>query len=196
MDWQTHALTRLFAEDPGPALVRDHMFWGRWPGMGPGAEILGDLAGKYVAEIGCGPGHHLAHLVADHGTAGVGIDIAPAQIRRANNKYGHLPGITFTTADATPYLSAIVGRFDVVISIFGALSFANPRLLLPALARSLVGGGRLAFSVRDDRLDVCGWSHCLAAAGFKVQSVDRLIDATLVITAQLAAACDNRIGDP
>ncbi len=186
MDWQAHALARLVVEDPGPAPVRDRMFWGRWPEIGPGAEILGDLAGKRIIEIGCGPGHHLAHLVAHHDAIGLGVDAAPAQIQRAKNKYGHVPGIAFAHAEATELLSTIAATFDVVTSVFGALSFTDPEPLLRAIFRRLHPAGLLAFSVRDDRLDepdIPAWADHLAAAGFTIQATDRLTDATLLITA-------------
>jgi SAM-dependent methyltransferase len=189
MDWQAHALARLVVEDSGPAPARSRMFWGRWPETGPGAEILGDLAGKHIAEIGCGPGHHLAHLVAHHGIAGLGIDSAPAQIQRAHNKYGHLPGIIFTNAEAAAFLTTTSQRFDIVISVFGALSFTDPDLLLPTIRPRLAPRGLLAFSVRDDRLDepdAPAWYDHLAAAGFEAHSADRLPDGTLLITARPA----------
>lgn len=188
MDWQAHALARLVVEDPGPAPVRDRMFWGRWPETGPGAEILGDLTGKRVIELGCGPGHHLAHLVDHHDAIGLGVDAAPAQITRAKNKYGHVPGITFAHAEATELLcSATTATFDVVMSVFGALSFTDPEPLLHAICRRLTPAGLLAFSVRDDRLDepdTPAWTSHLASAGLIIQAVDRLPDATLLITAR------------
>jgi SAM-dependent methyltransferase len=191
MDWQAHALTRLVVEDPGPAPIRDRMFWGRWPDIGPGAEILGDLTGRRIIEIGCGPGHNLAHLVAHHDAIGLGIDAAPAQIKRANNKYGHVPGIAFADAEATELLSVTDATFDIVMSVFGALSFTDPRPLLSAVCRRLTPTGVLAFSVRDDRLDdpdAPAWIGQLTAAGFDVRTANRLTDATLLITARPAPA--------
>jgi SAM-dependent methyltransferase len=186
-DWQARALARLAAEDPGPAPVPDRMYWGRRPENGPGAEVLGVISGQRVIEIGCGPGHHLAHLVARHGAAGLGIDVAPAQVQRARSTYGHLTGITFTSAEATAFLTATTATFDIVMSVFGALSFTDPGLLLPAIRSRLSPRGILAFSVRDDhpgRADTRGWPGQLSAAGFDLQTTRRLADTTLLITAR------------
>ncbi len=45
------------------------MEWSTHPGLGPGAEILGldlDLRCKRILELGCGPGHNVAHLAKHH----------------------------------------------------------------------------------------------------------------------------------
>jgi SAM-dependent methyltransferase len=188
MDWQAHGLARLAVEPPGPAEVRDRMFFGRWPDTGPGAEILGELNGRRVVELGCGAGHHVAHLVDHHGVIGIGIDSAPAQIQRAKNNYGHLPGIAFTTADATACLADGVEPFDNALSVFGALSFTGPEPLLAAIRRRLTPAGRLVFSVRDDDTEPAApaWSARLAAAGFVIDTADRLADATVLISARTA----------
>lgn len=125
--------------------------WTRQPGTGPSTGTLGNLAGATVVELGCGSGHNLAHLVARHGAAGIGVDSDPAKISRARTGYGHLPSIRFTLADARHYLSAAVpGSADVVLSIFGALSFTDPPPLLTGTARILRPGGLLAVTLRAD----------------------------------------------
>ena len=189
MDWQAHGLARLAVEPPGPAEVRDRMFFGRWPDTGPGAEILGELDGRRVVELGCGAGHHLAHLVDRHGAIGVGVDSAPAQIQRAMNKYGRLPGLAFTTADATTSLTQGTKPFDIALSVFGALSFTGPEPLLAAIRRRLAPGGLLVFSVRDDDKGEPAaprWTSQLTGAGFTVGTVGRLSGATLLISASAA----------
>jgi 2-polyprenyl-3-methyl-5-hydroxy-6-metoxy-1,4-benzoquinol methylase len=162
------------------------MFWGRRPGIGPGAEVLGVVSGKRVLEIGCGAGHHLAHLVACRGAVGLGIDAAPAQVQRACSMYGLLPGLAFTSDGAIAFLVSTASTFDVVMSVFGALSFTDPGVLLPAIRSRLAADGMLAFSVREDRPGTYGWREQLAAAGFVLQTTRRLADATLLITARPA----------
>lgn len=140
------------SSQPAPRLTPPATFeWTRQPGAGPGTPVLGKLTGAAVIELGCGTGHNLACLVARHGATGTGVDNDPAKISRARAGYGHLPRIRFIHADAHRYLTAAgTGSADLVLSIFGALSFTDPLPLLSATARILRPGGRLAITLRAD----------------------------------------------
>ncbi|GAA1863901.1 class I SAM-dependent methyltransferase [Myceligenerans crystallogenes] len=122
----------------------------RVPGVGPDAAILGALRGAVVLEIGCGSGHNLAHLVDRHGAVGIGIDHDPAKVERARSLYGHVPGLRFVLGDAVDELGRLgPDAADVVISIFGALSFTDDlRPLLAACGRVLRPEGRFLVTIR------------------------------------------------
>lgn len=129
--------------------VRPRLEWTRQPGTGPPPGILGNLAGKNVAELGCGTGHNLAVLAARHGATATGIDRDPAKVARARELYGHLPGLHVIQADAASYLDTLpAASLDACLSIFGALSFSPPGPLLKAAARALRPGGLLAVTLR------------------------------------------------
>jgi SAM-dependent methyltransferase len=131
--------------------VPDRFEWTRQPGIGPAPGVLGVLDGRTVVELGCGSGHNLAHLVAHRRARGIGIDHAPGKIERATRFYGHLPGIGFRLGDAASMLRTLTpGSIDVCLSIFGALSFADPGPILAAAARALRPGGLLALTLRAD----------------------------------------------
>ncbi|NEB01059.1 bifunctional class I SAM-dependent methyltransferase/NUDIX hydrolase [Streptomyces sp. SID13726] len=114
-------------------------------GIGPGAEILGDLAGRRVLDLGCGPARHAAHLVRAHGASVDAVDSSPGQHERARARYGSLPGLRLIRADAVEHLAA-AEPYDVVYSVNG-LPYIDPRVLLPALATALRPGGTLCFTV-------------------------------------------------
>lgn len=125
--------------------------WTRVPGIGPGLDVLGDLRGRTVVEIGCGSGHNLAHLVGRRAAHGIGIDRDPVKIERATRFYGHLPGIRFHLAEGSAYLNTLPpGSVDLCLSIFGALSFSEPGPILTAAARALKPAGLLALTLRAD----------------------------------------------
>jgi SAM-dependent methyltransferase len=129
----------------------DQFEWTREPGIGPALGVLGEVTGRAVVELGCGSGHNLAHLVAHRRARGLGIDHDPDKIERATRLYGHLPGIGFHLGDAAETLSTLTsGSVDVCLSIFGALSFADPGPILAAAARALRPEGLLALTLRAD----------------------------------------------
>ena len=144
--WQAHAEQRLAHHRPQARESPTRMQWTQHPGLGPGTKILGDLAGRLVLELGCGPGHNLAHLVARHHAIGFGVDTAAAQIARARLHYGHLDGLTLLTADAADFLSTTEHTFDVVYCVFGALGLSPPDPILAGIRQRLHTGGTLAFS--------------------------------------------------
>jgi SAM-dependent methyltransferase len=129
--------------------------WTRQPGIGPGLAPLADLAGRTVVEVGCGSGHNMAYLVGREHAVGTGIDHDPVKIGRARSRYGHLPGISFILGDAAETLRTFKpGSLDLCLSVFGALSFTDPRPILAAVARALRPGGLLAVTMRiDDEQD-------------------------------------------
>ncbi|MFJ6292693.1 class I SAM-dependent methyltransferase [Streptomyces griseoviridis] len=123
-----------------------HWNWGQ--DAGPGPEILGDLTGRCVGDLGAGTARHAAHLAVHHQPAQViAIDASPAQYAMATDLYAHLaPRLRIVQSDAVPHLRAMPGAYDVLYSVFGAVDFTDPRELLPAAAAALKPGGRLVFA--------------------------------------------------
>ncbi|MGA5820543.1 class I SAM-dependent methyltransferase [Kitasatospora sp. NPDC094028] len=110
---------------------------------GPGTEVLGDLTGLIVADLGAGAARHAAHLVTHLAPARVdAVDASPAQHAMACDLYGRLaPRLRLVHADVVEHLDHHPGGYDVVYSVFGGLDFADPRRLLPAAAHALRPGG-------------------------------------------------------
>lgn len=144
--WDAHAAARLAQAPQGPLEPAARMEWTQIPGVGPGAEILGtDLTGRWVIELGCGPGHNAAYL-AQAGARVIGVDSSAGQIRRALAHYGHT-GALFHHGTALGHLTRGSVPLDAIVSVFGAIGLTEPALLLAAAFRRLAQGGVLAFSV-------------------------------------------------
>lgn len=153
--------------------------WSQYPDHGPDESVLGPVRGKRVVELGSGAGANLAHL-ATLGAHCVGIDVAPSRTETARRTWTDLPNLEFHTADAADHLASAPSTYDVVYSIFGAVWFTDPEVLLPLIRDSLTAGGVLAFShlpAGDDppprdrlitryELPVPRWEHLLGASGF------------------------------
>jgi SAM-dependent methyltransferase len=129
--------------------------WGWDQVSGPGAEVLGELSGRVVGDLGAGAGRQAAHLAVRHGPARVdAVDGSGAQCGRAEGLFGHLaPRLRVVRADAVAHLRAAAGAYDVLYSLFGAVCFADPRDLLPAAFGALRPGGRLVFATLAECVD-------------------------------------------
>lgn len=120
-----------------------------------------------VLDIGCGAGEttRLAARRADAGMA-VGIDLSDPMLqaaRRAAAEEG-IGNIRFEQADAQvhPFPD---GHYDVAISQFGIMFFADPVAAFANIGRAVRPGGRLAFVCPRDAA-LCDWYTVpLAALG-------------------------------
>ncbi|MEV4436652.1 NUDIX domain-containing protein [Streptomyces sp. NPDC049585] len=116
-------------------------------GTGSGAEVLGELAGKRVLDIGSGTGRYPAYLARVHGALVDAVEASASQHQRAVDRYGSTPGLRLIQADAVDYLCQHDGPlYDTAYSVHG-LGFIDPHELLQVLAPSIRVGGRLVFSV-------------------------------------------------
>ncbi|MFI0813805.1 class I SAM-dependent methyltransferase [Streptomyces echinatus] len=138
----------------------DRISWGFWP-TGPGSEVLGDLSGKRVLDLGSGISKYAAHLVREHGAVVDAVEASPTQHERALARYGALPGLNLIHADAVEHLGR-AEPYDVIYSVHG-FGYIDPHRLLPALSTALKPGGRLIFSVLHTNSDGRGPSPTVAA---------------------------------
>ncbi|RLU92082.1 SAM-dependent methyltransferase [Streptomyces griseocarneus] len=182
--WERYAEGRTPRRALNAAGASTWLNWTQYPDHGPDESVLGPLSGRRVLELGSGTGCNLAHL-ATLGAECVGVDISPTQSAKARRRWGHLPGLSFRTAEATEFLAGDSGAFDVVLSIFGPVWFTDPEKFLPLVRAGLSPAGVFAFSHRPPRAGqrpgaalhearaVARWDHpveewvrLLAAAGF------------------------------
>jgi len=104
--------------------------------------------GERVVDIGCGTGAttmSVASLVGESGLA-LGVDISKTLLGCAKSRSSNISGgrIEYTLADAQTWRFN-ADSFDLVISRFGMMFFANPVLAFKNLAVALRKGGRMSF---------------------------------------------------
>jgi SAM-dependent methyltransferase len=104
--------------------------------VGPGEDVL---------DVGCGTGESTREA-AKAGATALGVDVSEQAIAKARE----LGGASFEVADVQthPFPAA---AFDVVLSRFGAMFFADPPAAFANLARALRPGGRLVLLVWQER---------------------------------------------
>jgi SAM-dependent methyltransferase len=129
------------------------------------ADLVGPLLGaagirrdEFVLDVGCGTGDATrAAARAAVGVTALGVDLSRLMVDLAAEAAARegLTDVTFVSGDAQvhPFWEA---AFDVVISHFGVMFFADPVAAFANLARALRPGGRLAFVV-PRTMELCDW---------------------------------------
>jgi ubiquinone/menaquinone biosynthesis C-methylase UbiE len=110
--------------------------------------------GDHVLDLGCGTGLGF-ELLAGTGARYVGLDISPAMIAIAKQKFGPASGAKFGFADMAKLKEHEANHFDAVISLFGSFSHVlDPEKAVSSIAHVCRPGGRIlemAYSGRSLR---------------------------------------------
>jgi SAM-dependent methyltransferase len=119
--------------------------------LAPVSDILIDRAkvksGERVIDVGCGCGATTTALAQKVGSTGhvLGVDISAPMLNRARQVApGNLP-VDFVLADATVY-AFDPASFDLLVSRFGVMFFAQPALSFGNMRKALRPSGRLTFA--------------------------------------------------
>jgi SAM-dependent methyltransferase len=146
-----------YQERHGPQLAASGgMAWGVWQLPESDLQILGDVGGRDVLELGCGAAQW---SIALHrlGANVTGLDLSDRQLEHARSLMA-AAGVEFplvnASAEATPFENA---SFDIVFCDYGAMTFADPYRTVPEAARILRPGGLLAFCTNTPISDLA-WS--------------------------------------
>ncbi|MEU8547225.1 NUDIX domain-containing protein [Streptomyces roseoverticillatus] len=140
----------------------ERLDWGFW-GTGPGDELLGEITGQRVLDIGSGTGRYPAHLARTRRAEVHAVEASATQHQRAVDRYGTTPGLRLVHDNAVEYLrNAPAPVYDAAYSVHG-LAYIDPHQLLPALASRVRAGGKLVFSVLHTNSDGAGPADEVAA---------------------------------
>jgi SAM-dependent methyltransferase len=74
-------------------------WWTPWPSTGPGHDLLGDLSGLTLLELGCGNGDNAAAF-ARGGAEVTAVDHNPARLAQARRRWHGVDRLRFETAGA------------------------------------------------------------------------------------------------
>ena len=124
----------------GNDLTQRPLAWGAFRIPESELQVLSDIAGKDVLELGCG-GAQWSIALTGTGTKCVGLDVSRSQLRHARKRAEAL-ALVQANGEQLPFADA---SFDVVFCDHGALSFCDPQQIVPEVARVLRAGGSLAF---------------------------------------------------
>ena len=142
--------------------------WGVWDTPERELQILPDVRGRDVIELGCGTAYVASWLKRRGARRVVGVDITPAQLataRRMNERTALGIELIEANAEAIPLPG---GSFDLAISEYGASIWCDPYKWIPEAARLLRAGGELVF-LRNSTLSML----CMPDEGKVTTSLQR-----------------------
>jgi len=133
------------------------------------AELLAlaaPRAGERVLDVGCGGGSTSAAFAQAVGPSGqvLGVDVSAVILEVARRRFAGVRGLSFEVGDAATM--ALAG-FDLIVSRFGLMFFADPVAAFTGLRRAAAAHGRLAF-VCWRGIELNPWMGECAKAAFSV----------------------------
>ncbi|QRP43262.1 class I SAM-dependent methyltransferase [Amycolatopsis sp. FDAARGOS 1241] len=96
-----------------------------------------------VVDLGCGTGQ-LTRLAANRARHVLGVDLSEPMLATARARAADLPNVRFERGDVQAHEFG-KGSFDVALSRFGVMFFADPVAAFARVRGALRPGGRLAF---------------------------------------------------
>jgi SAM-dependent methyltransferase len=132
----------------------EEITWGVFGVPERDVQVLGEVRGLDVVELGCGTAYFSAWL-ARRGARPVGVDVTPAQLdsaRAMQQQFGLEFPLLEASAEDVP-LSA--ETFDLALSEYGASLWCDPEKWVPEAARLLRPSGRLVFLTNSTLAILC-----------------------------------------
>jgi SAM-dependent methyltransferase len=128
--------------------------WGTYGIPEAELDVLGDVAGKDVIELGCGTAYFSAWL-AKRGARPVGLDVTPAQLETARRMIAET-GIEFPLVEADAEDVPLADEsFDLALSEYGASIWCDPARWIPEAHRLLRPKGELVFLCNSPLATIC-----------------------------------------
>jgi SAM-dependent methyltransferase len=134
---------------------REGITWGQWHQPESEIQMLPDVAGKEIVELGCGTAYFGAWLKRAGAGRVVGVDVTPAQLdtaRRMDEQFGLGLELIEANAEDVPLPDE---SFDIVVSEYGASIWCDPKLWVAEAARLLRPEGELVFMRGSTLRNLC-----------------------------------------
>jgi SAM-dependent methyltransferase len=147
-------ISDAYQSEHGAQLGTEEVVWGGWSLPERELQVLGDVRGKDILELGCGAAQFSIKL-ARLGANCVGVDLSQQQLahgRALVQEAGVNVRLIEASGTDVPLPNA---SFDIVFCDYGAFTWADPYLAIPEASRLLRVGGLLAFNMSSPFVAVC-----------------------------------------
>jgi ubiquinone/menaquinone biosynthesis C-methylase UbiE len=132
----------------------EEITWGVFGVPERDVDVLGEVEGLDVVELGCGTAYFSSWL-ARRGAHPVGVDLTPAQLATARAMQEET-GLSFPLVEANAEDVPLPdGSFDLAVSEYGASLWCDPARWVPEAARLLRPRGRLVFLTNSTLVMLC-----------------------------------------
>jgi SAM-dependent methyltransferase len=124
-------------------------------------RFAGDLRGRRVLDVGCGPGA-LTRLLAYRGAHAIGVDASERMIelaRRDAREAEVEPAPVFQVGDARDRRTLPKGPFDLATLVLALQNMERPEQVLASVATRLRSGGRLVLALNHPCFRIPGSTH-------------------------------------
>lgn len=102
-------------------------------------EVLGDVSGRSVIDLGCGEGR-FCRMLAARGARTLGVDLQPAFVEHASSASG--PGERYQLGDMQDLRGVADASFDVAVSYISLVDVPDQAAAVREAFRVLASGGR------------------------------------------------------
>ena len=132
----------------------EEVVWGNWSIPEDELGALEDVAGKDLLELGCGAARFSIKL-AKRGARPVGLDVSAKQLEHARRLMSEAD-VEFPLVEASATEVPLPdASFDLVFCDHGGMTWADPYLTVPEVARLLRPGGLFVFNMTSPLVTVC-----------------------------------------
>lgn len=107
------------------------------------SDLVSDVRGLDVLDVGCGPGH-LSGELASAGASVVGIDISSSLLRHARSQF---EDVTFIEYDLEGGLPVLDRKFDLIIAHMVLMNLSDIGGITTAIRQYLKRDGRFVFTL-------------------------------------------------
>jgi len=155
-------------------------------------ELLGDLQGKNILDVGCGP-CLAAPLVIDRECRYYGIDISSGMVQYCNREWGSSEYADFTLSkmEELPFSD---GSFDVALCL-GSLEYSKEQtLVFSELARLLKNDGVLIMSMLNKHSPYWKWNKYIYRSGW-MKSIRNIVGNRVEVEPEMNMRSQERILD-
>ena len=144
-----------YQADHGPQLAGSGgLAWGVWQIPEASLQVLGEVKGRDILELGCGAAQWSIAL-AKAGARPVGLDLSERQLSHARLLMTNA-GVDFPLVHASAEMIPLPDlSFDIVFCDYGAMTFADPYATVAEVARVLRPGGLFAFCGSTPIVEMC-----------------------------------------